>query len=242
MQTESQIISSSLIRDDRETRKTKRRRRRRERERRDEKKLRRTRTTKRGEEKRKKEKKEERKRIIHLLIVALVNTRLWKLTQFRANKRCVRHPINSTLACRYLSNFWQIYKYIIRVEICIYICEWQLVHYVTSSINYCIKDWQATVALLMRLHKGIEWENDDHSLVFIIFINSDRSFTLLYLYVSNFKAIDDISMIIDEIELINFNWIFLHLLLLTNKMNTLLFLLMASDHHEYIYICTSKNV
>jgi hypothetical protein len=36
-----------------------------------------------------------------------------------------------------------------------YICidEWQVVHYVTSSINYCIRDWQATVVVLMRLHK-----------------------------------------------------------------------------------------
>jgi len=70
-QTESQIISSFLIRDDRGTRKTKRR----EGEKRREKKLMRIRTT------RKKKKKERReKRIIHCFVVALVNTRQRKLT------------------------------------------------------------------------------------------------------------------------------------------------------------------
>ncbi len=105
MQTESQIISSSLIRDDRETRKTKRRREReRERERREKK-------TYENKNDKKKKKKEERreKRIIQLFIVVLVNTRQRKLMQFRANKRCMRHPINSTFAYRYLSDFFQIY-------------------------------------------------------------------------------------------------------------------------------------
>ncbi len=102
-QTESQIISSSLIRDDRETRKTKRRR---EREREETRKK----TYENKNDKKKKKKKERReKRIIQLFIVMLVNTRQRKLMQFRANKRIMRHPINSTFAYRYLSDFFQIY-------------------------------------------------------------------------------------------------------------------------------------